>query len=144
MVGQSGAVAYPQSSREALSQVKPQSCKAKGRKLQQEIRDAILATFPGLSPDDVRSTSMGASGEDVLLSPAAREMVPFSIESKNVESLNIWKALQQASGRKYPPLVVFRRNHSPTFAALPFDTFLMLLRNAAGDCWQTKEPNGEA
>lgn len=140
MVGQSGAVAYPQSSREALSQVKPQSCKAKGRKLQQEIRDAILAKFHNLRPDDVRSTSMGASGEDILLSPAAREMIPFSIESKNVESLNIWKALEQASGREHPPLVVFRRNHSPTYAALPFDVLLELLYDAAKGIWQRGDP----
>lgn len=110
--------------------MRPQSAKAKGRRLQQEVRDAILAAFPSLEPDDVRSTSMGASGEDLLLSPAARAAVPFSIECKNVESLNIWKALEQAGGRKHPPLVVFRRNKTATHVALPFDVFLELLRKA--------------
>jgi len=47
--------------------LKPQSAKAKGRKLQQWVRDQILQRFPTLSTDDVRSTSMGASGEDVQL-----------------------------------------------------------------------------
>jgi hypothetical protein len=113
--------------------VRPQSAKAKGRRLQQEVRDAILATFDAqLQPDDVRSTSMGASGEDLLLSPAARAAVPFSIECKNVESLNIWKALEQAGGRQHPPLVVFRRNGTKAHAALPFDVLLELLRKAYG------------
>ena len=120
--------------------MRPQSAKAKGRRLQQETRDAILAAFPGLHPDDVRSTSMGASGEDLLLSPAAREMVPFSIECKNVESLNIHKAIEQASGRKYPPLVVFRKNNTPAYVALPFDRFLTLLKDANDASWQVMGP----
>jgi len=111
--------------------VRPQSCKAKGRRLQQEVRDAILATFPGITADDVRSTSMGAGGEDLLFSTHARLMFPFSLECKNVESLNIWKALEQAAGHgSRPPMVVFRRNNMPAHAALPFDLLLQLLLKA--------------
>ncbi len=62
------------------------SAKAKGRRLQQKVRDLILETFSELEEDDVRSTSMGASGEDVLLSPLARKKFPFSVECKNVEA----------------------------------------------------------
>lgn len=116
--------------------MRPQSCKAKGRRLQQELRDAILATFPGLKPDDVRSTSMGASGEDLLLSPAAREVFPFSPECKNAERLNIWEAIVQASGRDHLPLVVFRKNNTKPFAALPLETLMDLLSEAYADTWQ--------
>ena len=56
--------------------------KAKGRLGQQEIRDKILDTFPKLHPDDVKSTVMGDTGEDIQLSPAARKMIPLSIEVK--------------------------------------------------------------
>src|SRR5690242_4075907 len=110
------------------NRMRPQSCKSKGRRLQQEVRDALLAAFPELQPDDVRSTSMGASGEDILLSPAARAKVPFSIEAKNVERLNIWDAIRQASGRNHPPLVVFRKNNTKPHVALPFEVFLQLLQ----------------
>lgn len=72
---------------------------------------------------------MGAAGEDVLLSPAARKVWPFYTEVKNVESLNIHKALEQASGKGRTPLVVFRKNNTPLYAALPFDVFLELVRN---------------
>ncbi len=113
--------------------MRPQSCKAKGRKLQQEVRDQILATFSSLEPDDVRSTSMGASGEDLQLSPAARKLFPFYTESKYRESLNIWSALEQASGKGHTPLVVFRRNYSSTFAAIPFTKLLELLRRVSGE-----------
>lgn len=113
--------------------MRPQSAKAKGRRLQQEIRDAILAAFPDLEPGDVRSTSMGASGEDILLSPAAFKRFPFSVEAKNRETLNIWDALKQTMERSPQEngLLVFRRNHSPTYAALRFDHLLELLKRAA-------------
>ena len=42
-----------------------QSSKAKGRNLQKWVVEQILKVFPELEPDDVTSTSMGASGEDV-------------------------------------------------------------------------------
>jgi len=69
--------------------VKSQSCKSKGRRLQQAVRDLILENFKDLEEDDVRSTSMGAGGEDVLLSPKARKYFPFSIECKNQEKINV-------------------------------------------------------
>lgn len=115
--------------------MRPQSAKAKGRRLQQEVRDAILAAFSAqLQPGDVRSTSMGAGGEDILLSPAAFQCVPFAIECKNQEALNIWSALNQAA--EHSPqengLLVFRRNKTPIYAALRFDHLLELLQKAHG------------
>jgi hypothetical protein len=47
--------------------------KQKGRLGQQEIRDRLLETFPEFEPDDIKSTVMGDSGEDIQLSPAARK-----------------------------------------------------------------------
>jgi hypothetical protein len=113
--------------------VRPQSAKAKGRRLQQEVRDAILATFPELEPDDVRSTSMGASGADILLSPAARRRFPFTVEAKNRETLNVWEGLAQANKNALPRtagLLVFRRNNSPTYVALPLAVLLDLVKRA--------------
>ena len=45
--------------------MKTSSAKAKGRNLQKWVRDIILESFPGLEPDDVRSITMGDSGEDM-------------------------------------------------------------------------------
>lgn len=114
--------------------MRPQSAKAKGRRLQQEVRDAILAAFPDLEPGDVRSTSMGAGGEDILLSPAAYRRVPFAIECKNQEALNVWAALQQAADHSPQEngLLVFKRNKSPVYVALRLDHFLDLLKEARG------------
>ena len=109
--------------------MKTRSAKNKGKRLQNDVRDLILETFTELEPDDVRSTTMGDSGEDVLLSPAARKLFPFSVECKNQEKLNIWEALDQAEGNsgKHTPLVIFKRNRSKTYAVLEFKELLKLL-----------------
>lgn len=121
--------------------MRPQSAKAKGRRAQQEVRDIILRMFPHLEPDDVRNTPMGTQGEDLLLSPAARKVWPFYTEVKNVEALNIHKALAQASGKGRPPIVVFRKNSTPFHVALPLGTFLGLLDAANEVEWQRRDDN---
>ena len=110
--------------------MKSRSAKNKGKRLQNKIRDLILEKFNSkLELDDVRSITMGDSGEDILLSPAARRLFPFSVECKNQESLSIWSALEQAENNagKHIPLVIFKRNRSKTYAVLEFDKLLELL-----------------
>ena len=109
--------------------MKPRSAKNKGKRLQNKIRDLILEKFDSLEPDDVRSITMGDSGEDILLSPAARSLFPYSVECKNQEKINIWSSLEQAeeNSGKHTPLVIFKRNRSKTYAVLEFDKLLELL-----------------
>jgi hypothetical protein len=76
--------------------IKTSSAKAKGRKHQQWVRDQILAVYPQLEPDDVRSTSMGAGGEDVQLSPSARKLFPYSVECKAHKAFAIYTVMDQA------------------------------------------------
>ena len=109
--------------------MKPRSAKNKGKRLQNKIRDLILEKFDILEPDDVRSITMGDSGEDILLSPAARKLFPFSTECKNQEKLNIWSSLEQAetNSGNHIPIVIFKRNRSKTYVALEFEKLLELL-----------------
>jgi hypothetical protein len=108
--------------------MRPQSAKNKGRQFQKEVRDTILSTFPELHPDDVRSTSMGAGGEDILLSHAARTVFPYSVECKNVERLNIWQAVDQVKDNcgEHTPLVAFKKNRHEAWVAIPMDHFMVL------------------
>lgn len=112
--------------------MKPQSAKGKGRRLQQWMRDLILETFTDLEPDDVRSTSMGAGGEDLLLSPAARHHFPFSVEAKNVEKLNVWNAYEQAKANcgRHEPLLVMKKNHKKPLVVMDAEAFLDLVKRA--------------
>lgn len=109
--------------------MKPASCKAKGRKLQDEIREAILETFPELDPADVKTAIMGESGKDIQLSAAAQKVFPYGVEAKNTEKLSIWSAWRQACANAgtLKPCVIFRRNHSETLAVIRLSDLLALL-----------------
>ena len=110
--------------------MKTSSGKAKGRRLQNKIRDLLLEHFSDkLEPDDVKVAIMGESGEDIKLSPAARKLIPYSFECKNQEKLSIWSSLEQAedNSRDHIPLLIFKRNRSKTYAVLEFDELLKLL-----------------
>lgn len=106
--------------------MKPQSAKAKGQRLMKEVKTILVQRF-GLHDDDIRVTPSGVPGEDLSLSPLARSFLPFSVEGKNVEKLNIWDALEQSKGRQYPGLVIFSRNRADTYVALKLEDFLPLL-----------------
>lgn len=110
--------------------MKTQSCKAKGRRLQQLIVTDLLALFPHLGEDDIRSTSMGAGGEDIQLSNNARRAIPFSIEAKNQERVNVWSALEQCRANApsgVDPIVVFKKNNEKPHVLVSWDCFKRLL-----------------
>ena len=48
------------------SKLKTQSAKAKGRRLQQWVRDLLIEKLE-VHPEDVESRSMGAGGEDLIM-----------------------------------------------------------------------------
>ncbi len=109
--------------------MKPQSSKAKGRRGQQIVRDAILEAFPSLEPDDVRSTSMGNSGEDLQLSPAARKILPYQIEVKNKAKSQIHTYYDQAKTHgKHEPLVFVKQDRKEFLAIMSMEHFLSLLK----------------
>ena len=110
--------------------MKTRSGKAKGRRLQNKIRDLLLEHFSDkLEPDDVKVAIMGESGEDIKLSPAARKLIPYSFECKNQEKLSIWSSLEQAAENSgdYPPVLIFKRNRSKTYVTIELDEFLKLI-----------------
>ena len=102
--------------------MKTSSAKAKGRRASQQVRQLLLKFAPHLKPDDVRVTPSGVTGEDVQLSPLARESYPFAIECKNVEKLNIWAAIEQAKSHvgdaEYFPQLYFTRNRAKLYMCM--------------------------
>lgn len=108
--------------------MKPQSAKAKGRNLQKWVRDQILARCPQLEEDDVRSTSMGAGGEDVQLSPAARRVFPYNIECKNLAKIAVYNFYEQAQEHgKHEPVVIMKQNGCQPLAVVNAEHFIELV-----------------
>jgi len=117
--------------------MKIKSAKAKGRNLQNLVRDKLRKIFvddwtkmPKLEYDDIKSQTMGMGGEDIVLSPIAKKLIPYSFECKNTEKLNIWGALEQCEDNceDRQPVVVFKRNRSKTYAVIELDNLLKLIR----------------
>ena len=109
--------------------MKTQSRKAKGRRLQQQFRDLLIEKLD-IDPEDIESRSMGAGGEDLIMSKAARTKFPYSIECKNQERMNIWSAWEQANGNKgmYEPLVVIKKNGVRPLVVLDAENFLEMIK----------------
>ena len=107
--------------------MRTQSKKAKGRRLQQWVRDLLIEKLE-VHPEDIESRSMGAGGEDLIMSRSAREKFPYSIECKNQESLNIWKSYEQAqqNSGNYEPIVVIKRNNIKPLVLVDADYFIEL------------------
>ena len=111
--------------------MKPQSAKAKGRRLQQQFRELLIEEL-GIHPEDIESRSMGAGGEDLIMARAAREKLPYSIECKNVEKLNVWEAYKQAeeNSKDYEPVVVMKKNNHKTLVVIDAEHFVKIHKDS--------------
>ena len=107
--------------------MKTQSAKAKGRRLQQWVRNLLIEELE-IHPEDIESRSMGAGGEDLIMARAAREKFPYSIECKNQESLNVWKSYEQAmeNSGDYEPVVFIKRNNQKPLVVVDAEYFVRL------------------
>ena len=109
----------------------PASRKAKGRRLQQAVRQDLVDRL-GIDPGDILSTAMGQSGCDLYLSPAARSIFPFGVEAKRCETISLpawWKQCESnASKVGLIPLLVFKRNREEPLAVLRWSDLLALLQ----------------
>ena len=108
--------------------MKTSSAKAKGRKLQQWFARLLIDKL-GFDEEDLESRPMGSQGEDIILGKQSREKFPYSIECKNQEAVNVWKAYEQASEncKGYEPLVVIKRNRTKPLVVMDAQKFVELL-----------------
>lgn len=77
---------------------------------------------------------MGASGEDVQLSSAARSVFPFQVECKNRKAIAVFKDYEQAQTHGLvEPLVVLKQNNSKPLVLVDAEYFIELVRKANGN-----------
>lgn len=111
----------------------PQGAKQKGRLLQQWVRDKIIENNPGLTTEDVRSTSMGNGGEDVQLSPRARELFPFQVECKSKSQVAVYSWYDQASEHgTNEPLLIIKENGRRPLAILDATLLIKIIKDQYG------------
>ena len=110
----------------------PASRKAKGRRLQQAVRQDLVE-YLGIDPGDILSTGMGQSGCDLYLSPAARTIFPFGVECKAQEriALPAWwqQCTRNAAAEGVAPLLVLKQSRREPLTVLRWEDLLSLLRH---------------
>lgn len=110
----------------------PASKKQKGRKFQQWVRDKLLEAFKPykIRPDDIKSTSMGASGEDLQFSPFARDLIGISVECKSHKSFAVYKIYEQCvtNAKGNEPVVFIKQNNSKPLAIVDAEHYISLLK----------------
>lgn len=112
--------------------MKPSSAKSKGRLHQQWVRKLILSIWPEIHEDDVKSTSMGAGGEDLTFSNSARKLCPVSIECKSLAKFAGYTIYDQAvanapSGAE--PIGVIKANKRKPIVLVDAEYFFKLLKD---------------
>ena len=109
--------------------MKNSSRKAKGRYLQNIVKQKIMDLYPALTSDDVRTSMMSEAGADVKLTSAmARKLFPYSIECKNQEKLNLWSAWQQTqkNSSDFQPLLIVGKNKQRPLAVVDAEHYFEL------------------
>jgi len=110
--------------------------KSKGREFENEIRAIFLAAFPQLDQNDITARAMGDPGCDLLLSPVARKLLPFSFELKRTERLKIAEAMAQAQANAKKDgemaCIISRKNRSEPFVILRLADLIKLLGGLHG------------
>ena len=104
--------------------------KQKGRLMQQQLMRLLLAKFPQLEPDDITSRSMGAGGEDLLLSPDARKLIPYSFECKSLARFVGHNYIEQAvtnTPAGSAPVAVVKANHKKPVVIMYLDEWIKTL-----------------
>ena len=112
--------------------MKSKSCKAKGRVLQDYVRDHLrrITTGYNLQDEDIKPQPMGQKGVDTILSPAARAVIDFDVECKNTERCNLptvfWKHFKKYVKTPGLKLLFSKRNRTEPLVTMRAEDFFTL------------------
>ena len=107
--------------------MKTRSGKNKGVRLQNWVRDILRELNPELEEDDIKGAVMGQTGADIILSPAARKLIPWDIECKNQEIFKgMYKMYAQATANTVPgrtPALIIKMNRERPLIVLDAEEY---------------------
>lgn len=109
--------------------MKVSSRKAKGRRLQQWVKDQLVKHL-ALDPDKIHSAVMGETGADVRLDKDIEDRFPYSIECKAQEKYKgVYDILNQAAGnakKDHQPIGFIRMNRRPALVVMEAEEFFRI------------------
>ena len=86
-----------------------------------------------MTPNDCRSTPMGSSGADVLLSERAIQLLSASFECKSHKEMAIYSMFDQCRANcpdNSTPVLVVKQDYGEPLAIIPLDYYFQLVKNA--------------
>ena len=114
--------------------MKNRSRQAKGRYLQNIVKQKIIELYPVLGPDDIRTSMSSEHGADIkLTSTTSRKLFPYSVETKNRQG-DVFKQLythmkQARRHTNQEPLLVIKMNRERPLAIIDLDHFFELQKD---------------
>jgi hypothetical protein len=96
------------------------------------VRDKLITLF-GLSDEDIRSTSMGAGGEDILFSPVAARRMGISVECKSRDRIAVYGYYEQAKENcptNREAVVVIKQNRAKPLVVVDAEYYFNLLERS--------------
>lgn len=101
------------------------AAKDKGSRLERLVAEQLRRS--GLDP---KASRMPLSGADSHLKGDVRTELPYTIECKNTERIQLWKSWEQAREQSHyhPPLLCVTSNYRPVLAVMDLDTLVHLLQ----------------
>lgn len=111
--------------------MKTASAKAKGRRLQDWVRDRLKYFFH-FEDKDIRCALMGEKGADLkLISDKAKEEFPFYVECKNQEKFktlyNFYDQAVKGKDKDTEPLLFIKMNNREPLAIMDAEEFINLM-----------------
>jgi hypothetical protein len=112
-----------------------QAAKAKGRRLEASVVEAILSVFPDLTDEDVTRVAASCGGEDIVFSKRAQAKLGLSVECKARKGIAVYAWHEQcrknAGGRT--PVTVIKADRKKPLALVDLDTLLALIARVSND-----------
>ena len=112
------------------------SRKAKGRRLQNWVRDTLLSIFTTFDDNDIMCAIKGETGEDIKLSNPAKKLIPYSFECKNKQTFKgIYDIISQAQSNSKVtdvPVAIIKMNNQQPLAIVDAMHFLKLIGKQNG------------
>ena len=106
------------------------SAKRKGRALEALVVQKLKEKFPEVA-DGISQVAASCSGNDIVLSPAAQRVFPFSVECKRRAAIAlIYDALAQAASQNdRTPIAVVQADRKRPLVVIDLHDFLAMMPN---------------
>ena len=115
--------------------------KDKGEQFQQEVVDRLLKVCKEFTSQDVQSCRMSTHGEDIILSPRARAVLPITVECKAKKRHSACATWKQAH-RKAKELCLSVQPEPVAFIKVDGEVPLVVMRAEYALALLTAAPDG--